>query len=90
MKEREERIKRDLETEQDKTVEGFQTRIKGSFHSARKRSSATEADLQASVIRIVALLFLVIMLIAYLQWGSQALYGFLIIVPLYGWLKFRK
>jgi hypothetical protein len=90
MREREERIKRELDKENNKTVDGFQTRIKGSFHSARKRSSASEADLQAAVIRIAVLLFMVVLLIAYLQWGSVALYGLLVVVPLYGWLKFRK
>ena len=89
-KERENRIKQELENEKNKTVEGYQSRIQGSFHSARKRSSATSADLRTALIRIGVLLFLVTMIVAYLQWGSHALYGFLIFVPLYAWLKFRK
>jgi hypothetical protein len=88
--ERERRIRLELENDQNKTVTGYETRIKGSFHSARKRSSASSADLQASLIRIVILLFLVAFLVAYLQWGSVALYGFLVIIPVYAWLKFRK
>jgi hypothetical protein len=88
--ERERRIRLELENEKNKTVEGYESRIKGSFHSARKRSSTTSADLQASLIRIVILLFLVVFIVAFLQWGNVAFYGFLIFVPLYLWIKFRK
>src|SRR5690349_24836613 len=75
MKERENRIRQELENEKNKSVDGYQTRIKGSFHSARKRSAATSSDLQASLIRIGVLLFFVVFIIAYLQWGSVAMYG---------------
>ena len=90
MKERENRIRQELENEKEKKVDGYQTRIKGSFHSARKRSSASSSDLQASLIRIGILLFLVVFMVAFLQWGSAALYGFLLFIPFYAWLKFRK
>jgi Flp pilus assembly protein TadB len=90
MKEREKRIKQELENKKNKTIEGYQSRIQGSFHSARKRSSASSADLKAAVFRIVILLFLVVSLISYLQWGSVALYGFLLFIPLYVWMKFRR
>jgi Flp pilus assembly protein TadB len=88
--ERERRIRQQLENEKTGEINGFETRIKGSFHSARKRSSTSQADLQASLMRIGILLFLVAMLVAYLQWGSVALYGALVIIPVYAWLKFRR
>ncbi len=90
MQEREKRISQELENEKNKTVDGYRSRIQGSFHSARKRSSATSSELQTSLIRIAVLLFLVAFIIAYLQWGSYAFYGFLVFIPLYGWIKFRK
>ena len=40
--------------------------------------------------RIVILFFLVTLIVAYLQWGNGALYGLLIIIPFYVWLKFKK
>ena len=90
MEERKRRVKQEMENEKNNSVEGYATRIKGSFHTARKRSSATPSDLQASLIRIGILLFLVIFIIAYLQWGNVALYGFFAFVPFYLWLKFKR
>jgi type IV secretory pathway VirB6-like protein len=90
LKERENRIRQEMENEKNKTIEGYKTRIHGSFHSARKRSSASQADLQAAVMRIAILLVLVVILVAYLQWGSVALYGLLIVIPVYAWLRFRR
>jgi Flp pilus assembly protein TadB len=88
--ERERRIRQQLESEKTGGADGYETRIKGSFHSARKRSSASQADLQASLIRIAILFVLVVMLVAYLQWGTVALYGMLVIIPIYAWLRFRR
>jgi hypothetical protein len=88
--ERERRIRQELELETSKAKEVYRSRIKGSFHTARKRSSATSSDLQASLMRIGILLFLVCLIVAYLQWGSTALYGFVLFVPFYLWLKFKK
>jgi Flp pilus assembly protein TadB len=88
--ERERRIRQQLENEQTGDIAGFETRIKGSFHSARKRSSASQADLRASLMRIAILLILVALIVAYLQWGSVALYGMFVIVPVYLWMKFKR
>jgi Flp pilus assembly protein TadB len=88
--ERERRIRAEVENEKNKPVEGYESRIKGTFHSARKRSQATSSDLQISLIRIIILLFLVVFIVAYLQWGNKAFYGFLIFIPVYVWLKFKK
>lgn len=87
---RERRIQQELENAKNHSVSGYETRIKGSFHSARKRSQSTSSDLQASLIRIGLLLLMVILLIGFLQWGTKALYGAFIIFPFYLWLKFRK
>jgi len=90
LQERENRIRQELENEKNKTVDGYRSRIQGSFHSARKRSQASSSDLRAALIRIGVLLFLTIFIVAYLQWGNVAMYGFLIFIPLYVWMKFRK
>jgi hypothetical protein len=88
--EREKRIRQELENEKTGGFAGYDSRIKGSFHSARKRSSASAADLKASLIRIGLLLFMVILLVAYLQWGTVALYGALAIIPFYLWLRLKQ
>jgi len=88
--ERENRIRQELENEKNKTVTGYRSRIQGSFHSARKRSSATSSNLKAALIRIGILLFMVLFIMAYLQWGSIAFYGFMIFIPFYVWIKFRR
>src|SRR4026208_2356421 len=72
--ERERRIREELENQKNNSVEGYESRIKGSFHSARKRSHASPSDLQTSLMRIIILLFLVTFIVSYLQWGSNAFY----------------
>jgi hypothetical protein len=88
--ERNRRIAQELENERTGNVDGYESRIKGSFHSARKRSQATSGDLRASLMRIVIILFLVVFIMAYLQWGNKAMYGLLVFLPVYAWMKFKK
>ena len=88
--ERNRRILQELKKEEGDGEAGYQTRIKGSFSSARKRSNVSSADLQASLLRLLILLFLVGFIVAFLQWGSKALYGFFILVPIYLWVRFKR
>ena len=91
MKERELRIKRDLELEQGNVgVGAYQSRIPGSFQAARRRSKATSDTLQSNLLRFGILLFIVLFLIAFLQWGRVAMYSFIPFVPLYLYFKFRR
>jgi hypothetical protein len=92
-KEREERIRRELEREQGITPEGeldYRGRIAGSFHSARKRSNKSSGELNSVLLRSGVLLFLVLFIMAFLTWGTDALYALLIFVPVYFYFKFKK
>lgn len=88
--ERNRRIQQELENEKEHKADGFETRIKGSFQHARKRSQVSSGELQAALVRIAILLVLVITIIAYLQWGTKAFYGFLVFVPLYLWWRLKN
>jgi len=94
MKEREKRIKFDLQKEGDsKTQDTFTTShrvlVTGAFQVARRKASR-QTDPSASLIRLIILMFLVLLLISYLQFGPLALYGSVILVPFYFFLKLRK
>lgn len=103
--ERENRIRRELAaqksadettrenaaTEEDNTyVAGYRNRISGSFKMSKK-TATVQADPSSSMLRLVILLILTVGLIAYLQFGSIALYvvGF-VFFPFYFYLKFRN
>lgn len=92
-KEREERIKREVEAgktvESPEQLEAYQPKIKGAFQAARKRSVQKTAP-SAAILRTVITLFIVIELWAYLQYGNPALYGLVLIVPFYLFLKLRN
>lgn len=92
MREREERIKRELElargvASDDK--EGYRSRIAGSFQAARKRSKPS-AGTNAVLMRLAVLLFMTLLLIAFFQWGKVALYGVLLFIPVYFYMKFKS
>lgn len=93
MKEREERIRKEVEAglrkETEEDLLRHQSRIKGSFQAARKRS-IQKNEPSAAVLRTLITLFIVIELWAYLQYGNAALYGLLLIVPFYLFLKLRN
>jgi hypothetical protein len=91
MEERERRLKSDLERERGakEDLQGHRSRIAGSFHSARKRSKINSSP-NAAIIRSGVVLFLVLFMMAFLTWGKVALYGFLLFIPLYVYLKFKK
>lgn len=93
MKERELRIKRDLELERGNAWEesqAYKSRIAGSFQAARRRSKSTSDTLQSNLLRFGVLLFIVLFLIAFLQWGRVAMYSFIPVVPLYLYFKFKR
>jgi hypothetical protein len=94
-REREERIRREMEagkhaaTEQD--LLAHQSRIKGGIQAARRRSlMQSSAAPSGALLRTIITLFIVMELWAYLQFGNVALYGLLLIVPFYLFLKFRS
>lgn len=92
--ERRERLER-LQKEMDSNPENislssdYRQRISGSFLSSRRRT-AQQADTSAAMLRLGIFLFLVLMLMASIQFGADALYGLLLFVPFYFLLKFRK
>lgn len=92
-KEREERIKREIELEKGIVSEGEQTgyrsRIAGSFQAARKRSKSSTPP-NAALMRTASILFIVLFLMAFLQWGRPAMYLAFLIVPFYLYAKFKK
>lgn len=90
MKEREERIRRELKLDKEKGPGDYRSRISGSFHAARKRSKQSGGSLNATLLRFGIILFLVLFIMAYLQWGKVAFYGFALFIPLYFYLKLRK
>lgn len=92
-KEREERIRRELAREEGQDaveVSGYRSRITDTFQSARRRSNKGRGELNAVLLRSGLLLFLTLFAIAFLTWGTSALYSLLVFVPLYFYLKFKK
>lgn len=93
MKEREERIRKELKLQKEKEIfeeaqTDYRSRIAGSFKSSR-RTASRQSDPSAGLIRLLILTILTILLIAYLQFGNAAVYGLVVIVPFYFYLKFR-
>ncbi len=92
-KEREDRIRQEIALErgqQSDETRDYRSRMTGAFQSARKRSQTSPATLQSSLIRLGAFLFLTLFIMAFMTWGKVALYSFLLFVPVYIYLKFRK
>lgn len=92
-KEREERIRREIEREKGLQPENsgdHRSRIAGSFHSARKRSNKSKSDLNTILLRSSVLLFMTLFAMAFLTWGKDALYSLLIFVPVYFYFRLKK
>ena len=94
-KEREERIRQELNIEREKEkpeedLHAYRSRIAGSFRSAKK-TVTVQKDPSASMLRLVILMVLTLGLVAFIEYGKVALYGVaLIFIPFYLYLKFRK
>ena len=91
VREREERIRRELDLRKNEQQDAgdYRQRISGSFQASRRRASP-QTDPSASLIRILILLFLSMWVVAYLQFGGVAMYGLVLFVPFYLYLKFRR
>lgn len=93
-KERMERLQKELEagkrTETDEELAAHQSRIKGGIQAARRRSAAKGSTLSSALLRTIITLFIVVELLAFLQFGTVALYGVLLLVPFYLFLKLRN
>ena len=100
---REERIRQELEAAGKLKAEetarvseltgkeaGYRARINGSFRQAKKTVNA-QAYPSANMLRFMILMILVVGLIAFLQFGTIALYGLAaVFIPFYLFLKFRN
>jgi hypothetical protein len=95
LKEREEKIRQELNLEQKRNMEeeaahAYRSRIAGSFRTAKK-TATVQRDPSSNMLRLVMLLVITVGLIAYIQYGPVALYGVaFFIIPVYLYLKFRK
>jgi hypothetical protein len=92
-KDREERIRHEIELERGQKSElgtDHRKRMLGSFHSARKRSKTTKDTLNSALIRFGVLLYLALFIMAFLQWGKVVFYSFFLFLPVYLYFKFRK
>lgn len=94
-KEREERIRRELDQETVKELEAenmhrYRARIVGSFKTAKK-TAIVQRDPTANTLRLIVLFIVTVGLIAFLQYGKVAIYGvLLVLIPFYLYLKYRK
>lgn len=89
-REREAKIQQEFNINSDKeSVDGYQTRISGSFRTARKLKGKS-FDPSANLLRLIIITFLVVWIIAYLHYGSAAFYAFILFIPFYIWLKFLR
>lgn len=97
-KEREERIRKEIERERGLQPDpdsyrddgGYRPRITGSFQAARRRSDKPKEELNRVLLRSGALLFLVLFLMAFLTWGKDALWGLILFIPLYFYIRFKR
>ncbi|MFM5960810.1 MAG: hypothetical protein ACKOQ2_27295 [Dolichospermum sp.] len=93
MKERVERIQKELDRERGVSTEvtetGYRSRIGGSFQAARKRSKPQQQGTE-TLMRLGIILFLTLFLIAFFTWGRPAVYGALLVIPAYVYLKFKQ
>jgi hypothetical protein len=92
LKEREERIRKELESRKaageatediDPSMFGYRQRIAGSFRSSSRRSIHGRSSPSTILIRFVLFTFLAIWVIVYLEYGNIAFYGLLLIFPIY-------
>jgi Flp pilus assembly protein TadB len=92
-REREARVRKELldgrEVQDKNEGLGYRTRIAGSFRQARRRTPQ-QADLSAGILRLAILLFLVLWLILFLEFGVQSAYILLLLIPLYLFFKLRR
>lgn len=90
-KEREERIRKELQLKENEAVvdDSYRTRISGSFRTSRK-TQGRQLDPSANMLRLIIITLLVGWFFAYLQYGNIAMYGLLLIIPLYLWIKFVR
>ncbi|MCU0397407.1 MAG: hypothetical protein MUC73_04805 [Cyclobacteriaceae bacterium] len=90
-REREERIRQELQLKESETVvdDSYRTRISGSFRTSRK-TQGRQLDPSANMLRLIIITLLVGWFFAYLQYGNIAMYGLLLIIPLYLWIKFVR
>lgn len=91
MQERENRIRIKLAREQGNLSDNpaiHRTRIAGAFQAARRRSNPSQSG-QTVLIRLGALLFISVFLIAFITWGKVVLYSLFLFLPVYFFLRFR-
>jgi hypothetical protein len=92
LKEREDRIQSEIERARGEVRQEsgeYKSRIAGSFQAARK-GSKPGSDTSATMIRLSILLFLTVLIVAYLEWGQPAFYLLFLFVPFYFYLKFKR
>jgi hypothetical protein len=91
--ERDRRIREELALEQEKVPESsnsdYRERIKGSFQRSRRRAKPS-SETSAILLRLAALLFVSLFLVAYLQWGNPVFYILFLAIPVWAYFRFLR
>jgi len=87
-KEREGRIKSELNPDQT-SDQPYKSRIAGSFQAVRKKHAAQAISGNVAIMRTLILLALVLLVIGYLQFGNDVIYGLFVLVPLWLFMKLK-
>jgi hypothetical protein len=92
LEERESRIKTELARNRGEVIDenSYRSRIAGSFQAARKRGSSKPTGGNSTMLRLVIILFMVVFIIAFLEWGRPVLYSLFALVPLYFYTRFKN
>jgi hypothetical protein len=93
MKEREDRIRKELEKAKGIVSEegpgNYRSRMTGSFHAARRRSN-TGSEPNVVLLRLGVLLFISLFVFAFITWGKSVIYSLFIFIPIYFYVKFKR
>lgn len=66
------------------------TRMSEAFRTHKKNQRSSTMNFRPALIRSALLLFMTLITIAWLQWGNVALYGLLLAVPLWIYVRFLR
>ena len=95
--EREARLRKEVALEkgevpaEEESPYDHRARMRGAFHSARKRSApVTKDEPNYAIIRLGILLVISLLLVGFFQWGGKVVYALFLVFPIWIYLRFFK
>lgn len=87
---RESRIRMELGADPKDQDADVRTRMSQAFHSRKRNKKGLSVNMKETILQSALVLAMVVLLLSWLEWGNEVFYAFLLLLPVWFYMRFLR